>query len=123
MNVLIVDDNPQMRRLIGRIIEDVVEQTFECSDGGQALESYRQDQPDWVLMDLKMYEMGGLSATRQIKASYPEAKIIIVTNYDDRDFRKAAREAGACAYVVKENLFELKQILTSFGSTVERLMP
>ncbi|MGH9838430.1 MAG: response regulator [Blastocatellia bacterium] len=83
----------------------------ECSDGVQALDAYRQHHPDWVLMDIKMKEMDGLAATRQIKAAFPQARIVIVTGYDDARLREAARSAGACAYVHKENLLELRQIL------------
>ena len=46
----------------------------------------------------------GIAIAGQLYAAFPEAKIVIVTNYDDADLRQAAREAGACGYVLKENL-------------------
>jgi DNA-binding NarL/FixJ family response regulator len=64
-------------------------------------------------MDIAMKDLDGISATRQIKAAYPDAKIIIVTGYDEAELRQAAREAGACGYVLKENLIELRQRLQS----------
>ncbi len=64
-------------------------------------------------MDIKMQEMDGLAATRQIIANYPQARVVIVTNYDDSDMREAAHDAGACAYVVKDNLLAVRQIIGS----------
>jgi CheY-like chemotaxis protein len=119
MTILIVEDNELMRLLIKKLLGDLTETFVECDDGAQALEAYRRHHPDWVLMDIKMKEVDGLAATRQIKAAFPEARIIIVTGYDDARLRAAAQEAGACGYVHKENLLELRQILSAhspFGS-------
>ncbi len=55
--------------------------------------------------------MDGITATRRIKAADPAARIIIVTDYDQADLREAARQAGACAFVAKENLLELVRFL------------
>jgi len=113
MDLLIVEDNDQMRRMIVKLVSGLAEHTYECSDGAEALPAYTMHRPDCVLMDVKMKEMDGISATRQIKASYPEANIIIVTDYDDPDLREAARCAGACEYVTKENLFDVRRVLGS----------
>ena len=117
MNLLIVEDNDQMRRMIVRLVRGLAEHTYECSDGVEALPAYTIHRPDWVLMDVKMKEMDGISATKQIKASYPEANIMIVTDYDDPDLREAARSAGAREYVTKENLLDVRRIL---GSRITR---
>ena len=100
-----------MRQMIKKLLDDLTDAFKECVDGAQALATYRQHRPDWVLMDIKMKEMDGLAATMQIKAAFPEAQIIIVTGHDDARLREAAQSAGACAYVNKENLFELRRIL------------
>ena len=100
-----------MRKMIRKLVGDLTEGFAECADGAQALEAYRQYRPDWVLMDIKMEKMDGLMATRQIKAAFPEARIIIVTGYDEPKLREAANTAGASAYVHKENLLELRKIL------------
>ena len=104
-----------MRQMIKELVGDLTEAFTECGDGVQALEAYRQHRPDWVLMDIKMEEMDGLLATRQIKEVFPDARIIIVTGYDDARLRDAAHRAGACAYVRKENLLELRQVLIQGG--------
>ena len=111
MKLLIVDNNASTRRLIETIVACVATQIHECADGDEALEAYRTHRPDFVLMDLAMERMDGITATRQIRASDPAAKVIIVTQYDQADLREAANAAGACGYVWKENLLEIVRIL------------
>lgn len=112
MKYLIVDDDERIRRLIKSVIADATDVVCECSDGAQASRSYDEQQPDWVLMDLTMPEMDGITATRQIRAAHPAARIIIVTADDCRAMREESRGAGALGYVVKENLLELRDILS-----------
>lgn len=111
MNFLIVDDNAQMRRMIKTVIADLADEISECDDGANALAAFAEYRPDWILMDVRMKAVDGLTATRNIKAAFNFAKIIIVTNYDDADLRESARKAGATAYVLKENLLDLRRIL------------
>jgi two-component system response regulator DegU len=111
MTILIVEDNPTVRRLIRRATSDIADQILECDDGADALGLYTTHRPDVVLMDVRMPRMDGLSATREILRYHPGARIIIVTDYDDDELRNAAREAGACAYALKHNLTELDAVL------------
>ena len=85
----------------------------ECTDGWDALGAYEKHRPDVVLMDVRMTRMDGLTATRQIRSSYPTARIILVTDYDDDDLRAAAVKAGACNYVLKEELASLSEIVAT----------
>jgi DNA-binding NarL/FixJ family response regulator len=87
------------------------DEAFEAGDGAEALEAYRTHRPDWVLMDFRMREVNGLEATREIKAAFPEARVLIVTNYDDAELRASALEAGACGYVLKDNLLDLRTLI------------
>jgi len=112
MNVLLVEDSEAMRRTIRSFIEDLAEQVYECSDGRNALSEFARHRPDWVLMDIKMNRVDGLAATRQIKAAFPDARIVIVTSYDEQSLRDEAQLAGACGYVLKENLREIAKILS-----------
>lgn len=109
--VLIVDDSQPMRELIKMMLAGVAEIVGECSDGADALAAYERRRPDWVLMDIGMKNMDGITATRQIMAAYPQAKIMIVTDYNDDDLRRAATDAGASRYIVKENLLDIVDIL------------
>lgn len=119
MKILIVEDSTQMRRLIKSIVGDLAEVIDECTDGSEALAAYTEQCPDWVLMDIKMKEVDGITATRNIMALFPEAHVMIVTDYDDEKLREAARSAGACGYVVKENLFALRRILSETNEKAE----
>ncbi|MDQ3713629.1 MAG: response regulator [Acidobacteriota bacterium] len=61
--------------------------------------------------DIELKETNGIAATRLITRDFPEAKIVIVTNYNDERLREAAAEAGARGYVLKENLLSLGAFL------------
>jgi len=111
MKLLIVDDNAPMRELIKRMLGDLADEISECEDGDQALAVYAAERPDWVLMDIEMKRMNGIAATRRLLAAFPEARVVVVTNYSDQPLREAARKAGACGYVLKENLMEVRLLL------------
>ncbi len=119
MKILIVDDNPTVRRLIRQAVREIAEETRECSDGNQSLAAYADFQPDLVLMDIRMPGMDGLTATKQLKRAYPSARIFIVTDYDDDEVRNAAQEAGACGYALKQNLTGLEDLI--LGQESDRL--
>lgn len=118
MNVLIVENNAAMRRTIREFTVDLFDVYFECADGGNAFFLYKTHLPDWVLMDIEMQTLDGISATQQIIKDFPAAKIAIVTDYDDDDLREAAFDAGACHYIIKENLFELRRLLQADASEI-----
>src|SRR5215469_2275706 len=100
-----------VRRLIKSVVVGLAGEIHECTGGAEALAAYTWHRPDFVLMDIQMKLMDGITATRQIKAADPAARIIIVSDYDQAELREAARQAGACAYVVKQNLLELVRFL------------
>jgi DNA-binding NarL/FixJ family response regulator len=62
-------------------------------------------------MDIEMSRMDGLTATRNIVQAFPGARVVIVTKHDNNYIREAAREAGACGYVLKENLMAIRELL------------
>ena len=93
------------------MVADLADPIFECRDGQAACDAYTSHRPDWVLMDAKMVRMGDLEATRRIVASDRTARVLIVTDYDDAHWRAAASEAGACGYVLKDNLLEVRRLL------------
>ena len=113
MRILITDDHAEMRLLIRTLIGDLAEGIIECANGSEALDTYREQKPDWVIMDDKMPVTDGISATRQIKAAFPAARIIIVTDYDDPRLRRAALSAGASDYVIKDELMRLRELLAT----------
>jgi CheY-like chemotaxis protein len=109
--LLIVEDNVKMRRMIKSLFAESNYHLIECEDGSEALAAYNQYNPDWVLMDIMMKRLDGISATKQILNYYPNAKVIIVTDYDDNELRKQAESAGAYNYVLKEDLQSLFEII------------
>jgi CheY-like chemotaxis protein len=112
LSLLIVEDNEHMRSLIRSIVADLADSITECGDGAEAQACYAAQHPDWVLMDMMMPRMNGLVATRRIVAFDPAARIVMVTARDSQSLREAAISAGACAYVSKDNLLALREILT-----------
>ena len=113
--ILIVDDSAAMRRAIKLVLKGLAVQIHECSDGSEALVEYAFRLPDWVLMDIRMKVTDGFTAIRQIRTIFPDARIIVVTINRGDDMREAARSAGASAFVLKDNLLELRQILIERG--------
>lgn len=110
-SLLIVDDDARMRSLIRSMVFDLVDFIAECGDGADAQTRYAEQHPDWVLMDLTMPKVNGVTATRQIKAYDPDARIIIVTGHVSPSLRDEALRAGAFAYVLKDNLLDLRSLL------------
>ena len=109
--LLIVDDNKQVRRMIRSLVEDLDGDICECADGAEAVSACEVRQPDWILMDVQMKPMDGLTATRQIKRFFPETKIVIVTNHADQKTRQAATDAGANAFLSKDNMMSLRELI------------
>lgn len=109
LTVLIVDDNSGVRRLLRKTVAAMACTIWESSDGADGVEQYRIHRPDLVLMDIQMPQLDGLTATRRIVEFHSSARVVIVTDYDDGELRKAAKEAGACAYIPKLDLGELER--------------
>ncbi len=117
MKLLIVEDNAGIRRVLRRILADTASTIWECADGSEALAAYEEHRPDIVLMDLRMTNVDGLTATRQIRSYDPSARIIVVTDYQDEDMKTAALEAGASEYVLKHEISGLPEIISSLAAT------
>lgn len=112
MKLLIADDNLEMRALLRRLCATVATEVRECADGQEAIKAFSEFKPDWAIMDLAMPCLDGLTATRHILAAHPGARIIAVTEHRGAEYEQAARAAGACAFVLKENLQPLLALLS-----------
>jgi DNA-binding NarL/FixJ family response regulator len=101
IKVLVVDDQQSVRegtRALLRLARDI-DATREASNGQEAVQLVAEEEPDVVLMDVRMPVMDGVEATRQIKASWPQVKVIVLSMYAEH--REAALEAGAEQFLVK----------------------
>jgi DNA-binding NarL/FixJ family response regulator len=106
IKVLIADDHRDFRRVVREFLDRMpnVSVVGEAINGGEAIEKVEQLFPDVVLMDISMPKMNGLEATRIIKQRWPETKVLIVTTYDDPNYRMQALEARADGYILKGSL-------------------
>lgn len=104
IRVLIVDDHAIVRQGLAAMIENEPDMTVvgQAGNGQEAIDQYRQLQPDVTLMDLRMPHMSGVDATVAICAEFARARIIVLTTYDgDEDIYRALR-AGAKGYLLKD---------------------
>ena len=119
MDLLIVEDNGNMRGVLRDLLQSVCDPIYESKTGEEAVSAYEKKHPDLVLMDIVMPVMDGIEATRRIQASDPAARICIVTDYDEQELRHAARDAGAEQYFLKENLLGvLEYVRTMAGGAI-----
>ena len=106
IKVLVVDDHAIMRDGIRALLSlhDDIEIVGEASEGNEAIEKAQKLMPDIIIMDIAMPEMDGLEATRRIKKKNPKAKILILTQHDNREYIISAVKAGVTGYVPKRAL-------------------
>jgi len=106
IKVLVVDDHAIMRDGIRALLalHDDIEIVGEASEGEEAIEKAQELAPDVVIMDIAMPGMDGLEATRRIKKKNPRAKVLVLTQYDDREYILSAIKAGTAGYVPKKAL-------------------
>ena len=106
MKIMIVDDHSGIREILRSLLATPGVELSECSDGAEALAAYRDFQPDWVFMDSVMKQLDGLSATRQIIDLYPKAQVLMISEDDIEQLRRAAWSAGARGFVTKARLLQ-----------------
>ncbi len=103
IRVLLVDDHEMVRLGVSTYlnIQPDIEVVGEASDGQEGVEKAISLRPDVILMDLVMENMDGITATKEILAQWPQAKILIVTSYIDDEKVFPAIQAGASGYLLK----------------------
>ena len=108
IRLMVIDDQAVVRQGFVSLIKTVpdMEIVGEGSNGQEAVELFRQLRPDITLMDLRMPELSGAEAIRQIRSEFPAARIIVLTTFDgDEDIYRAV-QAGAQGYLLKDMFFE-----------------
>jgi DNA-binding NarL/FixJ family response regulator len=102
--VLIADDHALVREGIAaflKLCEDV-EVVGEASDGLEAIEKTNKLRPDIVIMDINMPKLGGLETTLEIKKTHPDIKVLVLTQYEDREYIARFLKAGVSGYLLKK---------------------
>jgi two-component system, chemotaxis family, chemotaxis protein CheY len=109
--ILIVDDAEFLRMRISKMLIGDAYEVIEAENGAQAVEMYKANKPDAVLMDITMPEMDGLTALKQIKLFDAKAKVIMLTALGQESVVLEAIKSGARDFVVKP--FEKERVLSA----------
>jgi two-component system chemotaxis response regulator CheY len=115
-NVLIVDDSDFMRNLLREILEETFEIVGEAENGVEAVELYREHEPDLVMMDIVMPIRDGIEATDEITSTDPDANVIMCTSVGQEEKMKSAVKAGADGYITKP--FQKPNVLEAIDDVV-----
>ena len=111
--VMIVDDTEFLRLRITRMLTEDGFNTVEAEDGQIAVNVYKNEHPDLVLMDLSMPNMDGLTALRKIKEHDPQALVIMLTALGQESTVLEAIQSGAKDYIVKP--FQKERVLSAIN--------
>ena len=103
VRVLLVDDDDLMRAGLKAVLssDDAIEIVAEAADGRAAVAEARAHRPDVVLMDVRMPDLDGIGATREVVAVSPEIKVAILTTFEQDDYIFGALDAGASGFLLK----------------------
>ncbi len=103
VRVLVVDDHAIVRDGICALLAVVgdIDVVGEAANGSEALKMIKELVPDVVLMDMAMPIMGGLEATRRIRKEFPRTRVLILTQYDDKEYVFPVIQAGASGFISK----------------------
>ena len=103
LTLLLADDHRLLRSGLKLLLQRDPDMLVvgESEDGEQTIRLFEQLQPDILLLDLSMPNMGGIECLKEIKSRYPEARVIVLTMHEDENYIKRAMQAGASAYVHK----------------------
>ena len=104
IKVMIADDQTILAEGIKSVLgtSDQIEVIALVSDGAEAIRKIAENKPDVVLLDIRMPNMNGVVATKEIKTRWPEIKVIILTTFDDSDYILNAINYGASGYLLKD---------------------
>ncbi len=108
IRIIVIDDQAVVRQGFVSLINTVPDMVVvaEGTNGQQAVELYREHQPDVVLMDLRMPVMGGVEAIKAIKREFPAARLVVLTTFDGDEDIYRSLQAGAQGYLLKDMFFE-----------------
>jgi len=103
IRVMVVDDDELMRTGLRAVLssDDGIEVVEEAGDGEQAVRRAKRSRPELVLMDVRMPGQDGIAATADLLAAVPEAKVVILTTFEEDEYIHGALRAGASGFLLK----------------------
>ena len=106
IRTILIDDDFLVVQALETIVSSHsnIEVVATGNDGNQALELYRQHQPDLLLMDIRMKDCTGLEAARDILSKFPNANILFITTFKDDEYINKALSIGCRGYILKQNI-------------------
>ena len=116
VKVLVVDDATFMRMKATKLLSSKGYEVIEASTGAEAVESYKAESPDAVLLDITMPDMDGLQALKEIKKIDPNANVAMVTAMGQQSIVMEALKAGAKDFVVKT--FDADRVLAAIAKII-----
>ncbi len=125
INVLVVDDHMVVRAGLEQLLSTAPDITLvgTAADGLAAIDEYERLRPDVVLMDLSMPRCDGVEATRRIRATHPDAHIVVLTSFSEQARILAALEAGADGYLLKhadpEQILDAIRVAVAGGAPLD----
>ncbi|MBI3194198.1 MAG: response regulator transcription factor [Ignavibacteriae bacterium] len=119
MKIFIVDDNAEIRQLVRSVLGNIAEHILEFDNAQNIVALYELHKPDWIIMDIQMQPLNGITATAKLKGKYPDARVVILTNYGAELYRTAAKNAGAHAFFLKDDLRKIRSVFSNTSSPIE----
>ena len=111
--ILIVDDSSIMRKMIKQTLQMEGHSVIgEAKNGKDAVEIYKDMNPDIVTMDITMREMDGFSAAKEILSLDPDANVIFLSNLDEEKYSQEAKRIGAKGYINKHSTKDIVDLIT-----------
>jgi DNA-binding NarL/FixJ family response regulator len=103
IRILLVDDDDLMRAGLRAVLssDDELEVVGDVAGGRGAIGAVRENRPDVVLMDIRMPDLDGIAATREVLSALPDTKVVMLTTFEDDDYLFGALAAGASGFLLK----------------------
>lgn len=118
VKLLIVDDEPDVREFASNFFRKRKFKIYSCPDGESAIDMVENEQPDLVLLDIKLNRMDGIEALRKIREKNKQVKVIMMTGRDDEEAKRSCGALGVSGYLHKPlELDELEKIVAGAVGT------
>jgi len=111
LKLLVVDDHAGFRHTVRQMFDASTAKITEAASGEEAVKIFAAERPDRVIMDMRMPGMGGISATQAIRQLDGQARVIVISQFTEAEYREQAQRAGAVEFLDKEDMSRLVEII------------